>query len=147
MKISATLFVTSLFLLAGASHAAPTEAKRTPFSGVDISGVYACVGNDAHDGDFADTMTVILDRQYSSGKFGSFKVTVQGEHDSYSGAIVSNGRQLAMDFANNDVSKKDFGVTLATLSDLPKHQFKIEKFYYQPQYMGGSNGFETCTPK
>jgi len=144
MKPLLTLLGTSIFLITTASHAAAPEAKRPPFTGIDISGVYACTGNDAHDGDFANTMTLTLDKHYSAGKSGSFKVTMAGEHDSYTGAIVSNGTQLALDFANKDLSKNDFGVALATVSRASKGKFRIEKFYYQPQYMGGSNGVETC---
>ena len=143
-KFSA-LLAASLFLCATASHAAGAEAKHTPFNGTDISGVYTCVGHDVHDGDFKSTMTVTLDAPYSSGKHGSFKATLKGEHDAYTGSIVSNGKQLAMDFANTDVSKKDFGVALATVTAGAKGKFKIEKVYYESQYMGGSNGVETCT--
>lgn len=144
MKLFATLLGTSFVLLATASHAASVDAKRTPFNGTDISGVYACVGNDIHDGDSHSTMTVKLDSQYSNGKSGSYKVTVD---DVYTGSIVSNGKQLAMDFANKDLSKNDFGVALATVSRASNGKIKIEKFYYEPQYMGGGNGIETCTSK
>lgn len=144
MKLFATVLGTSLLLIATASQAATADAKRAPFNGVDISGVYACVGNDIHDGASHSTMTVKLDPQYSVGKSGSYKVTVD---DVYTGSIVSNGKQLAMDFANKDLSKNDFGVALATVSRSPNGKVKIEKFYYEPQYMGGGNGVETCTSK
>ena len=147
MKAAATLITTSFLLIAMNSYAATTPAKRTPFTGVDISGVYACVGNDAHDGDFTSIMTLSLDSKYSSGKSGSFKANVEAGPVSYIGSVVSNGKQLAMDFANTDLSKKDYGVALATVSSSAKNKFKIEKFYYQPAYSGGSNGFETCTMK
>lgn len=148
MKNIAPLFAASLLLIATASHAATTDVKRTPFTGVDISGAYACVGNDIHDGDFTSVMTLTLDSKYSSGKSGSYKVKVEADQALvYTGSIVANDKQLAMDFANVDVSKKDFGVALATLSTPTKGKFKIEKFYYEPDYMGGSNGFETCTLK
>jgi hypothetical protein len=144
MRTLVALFGASFFLLATASQAAGIDAKRTAFDGVDISGVYACVGNDIHDGDTHSTMTVSLDRNYSSGKSGSYKVTVD---DTYTGSIVSNGKQLAMDFANKDLSQNDFGVVLATVSRSSNGKFKIEKFYYEPQYKGGGNGFETCAIK
>ncbi len=147
MKLSAIWLGAAFFLLSGAGHAAASAPTRVPFSGVDISGVYGCVGNDAHDGNFTSSMTLTLDRQYSSGQSGSFKVTVEGEHDSYTGSIVTNGKRLAMDFANKDLSKNDFGVALGSVSSPATARFKIEKFYYQPRYMGGSNGFETCTLK
>lgn len=148
MKKIVSALGASLFLIATASHAATTDAKRTPFTGVDISGAYACVGNDVHDGDFASVMTLTLDSQYSSGKSGSYKVKVEADQALvYTGSIVSNGKQLAMNFANVDASKKDFGVALATVSSPTKGTFKIAKFYYEPEYMGGGNGFETCTSK
>lgn len=148
MKKIASVLGTSLFLIAAASHAATADAKRTPFTGTDISGAYACAGTDVHDGAFTSVMTLTLDSQYSSGKSGSYKVKVEAEQALvYTGSIVSNGKQLAMDFANVDASKKDFGVALATLSSPTKGKFKIEKFYYEPEYMGGGNGVETCTLK
>ena len=147
MKIFSAVLGTAFFVLATSSHAASTDAQRKPFTGTDISGVYACVGNDAHDGDFTSTMTLSLDKKYSSAKFGSFKVKVEAGPVTYTGSIVSNGTQLAMDFANTDLSKNDFGVALATLSSPAKGKFEIKKFYYEAQYMGGSNGFEKCTLK
>lgn len=148
MKKIASALAASLFLIASASHAATADAKRTPFTGVDLSGAYTCAGNDAHDGDFTSVMTLTLDSQYSSGKSGSYKAKVEADQALvYTGSIVSNGKSLAMDFANVDPSKKDFGVALATVSSPTKGKFKIEKFYYEPEYMGASNGFETCTSK
>lgn len=138
----------SLFLLATLSQAASADFKRTPFTGVDISGVYACVGNDAHDGDFKSVMTLTLDKAYSNGKSGSYKAKVEADQVLvYGGSVVSDGKTLAMDFANIDPSKKDYGVALATVSSRTAGKFKIEKFYYEPEYMAGSNGFETCTTK
>ncbi|WP_414449755.1 hypothetical protein AB4851_28450 [Burkholderia sp. 22PA0099] len=134
----------SLLVLASSSHAATIEATRTPFNGTDISGVYQCAGNDIHDGDSHSTMILKLDAKYSSGKFGAYKVTVD---DVYVGSIVSNGKQLAMDFANKDLSKHDFGVALATVNTASSGKITIKKFYYEPQYMGGGNGIETCTSK
>lgn len=134
----------AMSLCAASSHSAAIDVKRQPFSGVDISGTYACVGNDAHDGDFKTTMTVRLDGRYSAGRHGSFKVDIKGDPDTYTGSIVTDGHQLAMDFANADPAKKDFGVALATLTVASNGKFRIEKFYYEPQYMGASNGFERC---
>ncbi|MCU1737981.1 MULTISPECIES: hypothetical protein [unclassified Pseudomonas] len=148
MKKTLIALVPYLFLMANVSHAATTDTKRTPFTGVDISGTYSCIGNDIHDGDFKSVMTLTLDSQYSSGKSGSFKAKVEADQVLiYTGSIVSNGKALAMDFANVDASKKDFGVALATVSEPKKGKFKIDKFYYEPDYMGGSNGFESCTLK
>ena len=148
MKKIASAVAASLVLIATASHAATNDSKRTPFTGVDMSGAYACSGNDVHDGDFTSIMTLTLDDKYSSGKSASYKVKVEAEGALvYNGSIVSNGKQLAMDFANVDASKKDFGVALATVSSHAKGKFTITKFYYEPEYMGGGNGFETCTLK
>ena len=110
MKALATLFGSTLLMFATAGYAATPDARQPSFDGVDISGVYACVGNDVHDGDTHSTMTVTLDRKYSVGRSGSYKVTVD---DVYTGSIVSDGKQLAMDFANKDPSKNDYGVALA----------------------------------
>lgn len=143
MKISTALLSVALSLDARAGHA----AAMPPFTGTDISGVYACTGTDAHDGKFAYDMTVTLDRAYSSGKFGAYKAQMSGEQDRYTGTIVAQGAQLALSFANQDASKKDDGVALATVRRLPHGKFRLAKFYYEAQYLGGSNGFETCTLK
>ena len=145
MKFPAVLLFASIFMCAHAAHAA--DSPPVPFTGLDISGVYACTGTDAHDGKFAYVMTVTLDRRYSHGNFGAFKAQMAGEHERYTGSIVSNGEQMALDFANGDASKKDFGVALGTISRLPNGQYKLAKFYYEAQYLGGSNGFEACTLK
>lgn len=147
MKIVKSLLASSLLLAAVSSHAEALQAKRTPFNGTDLSGVYACVGNDIHDGDGASTLTLTLDSKYSSGKSGAFKATVVAGPVTYSGSVVSNGKQLAMDFANSDLSKKDYGVALGTVKNVGKGKFRIQKFYYEPEYSGGSNGFELCTSK
>lgn len=147
MKTATALLYAAMVCSASTIHAADVPHKTAPFTGTDIGGVYACTGVDAHDGKFAYAMTVTLDRPYSSGQFGSYKAKMTGEHDGYTGAIVSNGQQLALTFANNDAAKKDDGVALATVTRLPHAKFRIEKFYYEAQYSGGSNGFETCTLK
>lgn len=146
MRTFAYLITTSVLLLAAANSQA-LQSKRTPFTGIDISGVYACVGNDVHDGDSTSTMTLTLDKKYSSGKSGAFKAVEAAGPVTYNGSVVSNGKQLALDFANTDLSKKDFGVALATLETVSKGKYKIRKFYYEPEYMSGGNGFEDCTMK
>lgn len=146
MKLLTTLLATSCLLAAAAGQAA--DAKPTPFNGVDISGVYSCVGTDIHDGAFASVMTLTLDSKFSNGKSGAYKAKVEAEGALvYNGSIVTDGKNLAMDFANVDASKKDYGVALASVSHVGKGKFVIKKFYYEPEYMGAGNGVETCTTK
>ena len=148
MKKLASVVAASLCLIAGASHAAEAKTTFKPFSGVDISGVYECVGTDVHDGEGKSEMTLTLDSKYSSGKFGGYKAKVEADGALvYNGSVVADRDHLAMNFVNVDPSKKDFGVALAKVSSPSKGKFKIEKTYYEPEYMGGGNGVETCTSK
>lgn len=111
----------------------------------DYSGVYACKGQDAHEGPYDGK--VILKAVPEQSKQGyqaySFELQVPG-FGSYPGHAAGRGNQLAIYFANVDPKDKDFGTGLATFKRNAKGQWRFTKYYYQPEYKGGNHGFETC---
>jgi len=134
-------------MLAFCALAGAAEAGQA-FIGQDYSGVYACTGNDAHEGKYTGTVTMTLDRAQSAGRYGAyrFKLEVPG-FGAYLGQAVAEGDRLAIYFALADPSTKDYGTGIATIRKGSGGKFSFDKFYYEPEYQGGNNGTETCTQK
>lgn len=140
MKLSSVCAVFFLSATVPALAAKPTE----PFSGMDLSGVYACTGQDAHDGEFKATVTLKRNAQHSTGKFSGYAYQMQVEgFGLYLGSAAAQGKHLAITFANENPDKKDYGTGIATIVRA-KSGLTLEKFYFQPEYEGGNHGFETC---
>ncbi len=121
---------------------------RQAFVGQDYSGVYACTGNDAHEGKYTGTVTMTLDRNQSTGRYGaySFKLEVPG-FGVYLGQAVGEDGRLAIHFALSEPSTKDYGTGIATIHKGKDGKFSFNKFYYEPEYKGGNTGTETCAQK
>jgi hypothetical protein len=146
MTMNIRTFLCSLmFAFPVLANAADT---RQAFSGQDYSGVYTCTGNDAHEGKYTGTVTMTLDRNQSTGRYGaySFKLEVPG-FGAYLGEAVGEGNRLAIYFALPDLSTKDYGIGIASIRKEKDGKFSFNKFYYEPEYKGGNTGTETCVQK
>ena len=134
--------VVALFACSGVAQAKPA------FTAPDYSGVYACSGVDAHEGKYTDTVTMQLVPEQSVGNHGAyrFKLEVPG-FGAYLGHAVSEGDKLAIHFALNDQSTKDYGTGIATIRKGKNGKWVFKKFYYEPEYKGGNTGTEECAIK
>lgn len=131
-------------LLACGSLAHAKPALTTP----DYSGIYECTGNDAHEGKYTGTVTMKLVPEQSTGNHGAyrFKLEVPG-FGAYLGHAVSEGDKLAIHFALQDQSTRDYGTGIATIEKGKNGKWGFRKFYYEPEYKGGNTGTEECLMK
>lgn len=122
---------------------------------LDLSGYWRCSGYDEHEGAYSDaTLQLTLDKKRSDFKHGfgayHFKLT-EPENITYLGEAAANGNMVAIYFENTGADKDaqtDRGVGIATIThdmDKDKHMItELHKFYYEPTYQDGGNGYETC---
>lgn len=131
--------ITVLALFATSLQAAPT------FTGQDYSGVYDCMGQDGHEGQYAGVVTMRLQPEHSHGDYASydFKLEVP-EYGVYLGHAAAHGAQVAMHFGLSDPATQDVGTGVATMSTDARGRLTFHKFYYQPAYKGGNTGTEDC---
>ncbi len=127
-----------LCLMSVSSHA---ETMNTP----DFSGVYNCVGDDAHEGKYTGTVTMRLKPEHSKANYASydFKLEVP-EYGTYLGHAAANGHHVAMHFALQDQATKDYGTGIAEMKKNIKGQWGFHKFYFEPEFKGGNTGVEDC---
>lgn len=120
-------------------------AQAAPFTGQDYSGVYQCTGNDAHEGKYTGTVTMTLKPEHSHGRYASydFKLEVPG-YGTYLGHAAAKGNQVAMHFALQDQSTRDYGTGIATMTTTRKGKVSFHKFYFEPEFKGGNTGTEDC---
>jgi len=123
------------------------NAKQA-FTGPDYSGVYQCKGVDAHEGAYTGTVTIKQVPGQSVGNHGAytFKLEVPG-FGAYLGHAVSEDDKLAIYFALQNQSTKDYGTGIATIKKAKNGKWTFSKFYYEPEYKGGNTGSEECTQK
>lgn len=123
-------------------------SAKPAFTGPDYSGVYQCKGMDAHEGEYTGTVTMKQVADQSVGHHGAytFKLEVPG-FGAYLGHAVSEGDKLAIHFALQDQSTKDYGTGIATIRKGKNGKWTFSKFYYEPEYKGGNTGSEECTQK
>ncbi len=134
--------VVAMTLCEGLAQAKPV------FTGQDYSGVYECTGVDAHEGKYTGTVTMKLVPEQSQGDHGAykFKLEVPG-FGAYLGHAVSEGNKLAIYFALQDQSTKDYGTGIATMKKAKNGKPSFSKVYYEPEYKGGNTGTEECVLK
>jgi hypothetical protein len=136
------------YLLLAALISSFSAHAGEPFTGEDYSGIYDCVGNDAKEGEFTGTVTMKINRAQSSGKYGAYDYKlVVPDYGTYHGQAVSLGKTLAIHFALGDSMSKDYGTGIATMSKNKKGIQTFRKFYYEPEFKGGNNGFEDCVKR
>lgn len=127
----------------------PALAQAKPaFTGPDYSGVYACNGDDAHEGKYTGTVTLKLNAAQSVGEFGAydFKLEVPG-YGGYPGHAAAQGDKIAIHFALTDPKTKDYGTGIATVKKGKDGKLSFRKYYYEPEFKGGNYGIEECVKK
>lgn len=144
-----TLFYASLCLVASKESAALMMADDA----LHVAGVYRCHGYDSHDGGYDKAIaTLAVDSQHSdfAHNYGAYHFTlVESDGVQYAGEAAANGNHLAIYFKNTSAAKADDqGVGIAVVSHDKNAKGDVvtafHKFYYEPHYQGGGNGFETC---
>ena len=91
-------FVLSLILSCMISSSFAAN-KIPPFTAPDFTGVYACTGLDAHEGEYKGKVTLKLKKEHSQAQYGSydFLLEVPG-FGKYPGHMAANGLSAAMYF-------------------------------------------------
>jgi hypothetical protein len=137
-------FLATMFLLVTSVSVTPV-AQASPFNGQDFSGVYQCIGDDAHEGKYTGTVTMQLKPEHSRDKYASydFKLEVPG-YGTYLGHAAANGNHVAMHFALKDQSTRDYGTGIATIKKNKQGKWSFHKFYFEPEFKGGNTGVEDC---
>ncbi len=125
-----------------------------PAYAMDMSGVYACTGDDAHEGKYTGTVTMKLRPEHSKGQDASYDFQLEvPDYGTYQGHAAVNGMHAAMHFAlpaENGVyggKTQDFGTGIATFKKNAKGQLTFRKFYFEPAFKGGNTGVEECVRK
>ncbi|MDX1915174.1 MAG: hypothetical protein SFU55_06280 [Methylophilus sp.] len=115
---------------------------------IDMTGVYDCTGDDAHEGKYTGTVTMKLKPEHTKGVYASydFKLEVLG-YGTYLGHAAANGNMVAMHFALTDPKTKDFGTGIAQFQYNKQGKLGFHKFYYEPEFKGGNTGLEDCVRK
>jgi len=128
-----------------AAQTAPALAAKPAYVGPDYSGVYACTGDDAHEGKYTGTVTLKLNAAQSVGEYGAydFKLEVPG-YGTYPGHAASQGDRIAIHFALTDQKTKDYGTGIATFKKGKDGRLAFRKYYYEPEFKGGNYGIEDC---
>lgn len=114
----------------------------------DFSGVYDCVGNDAHEGKYTGTVTMKLKPEHSKAAYASydFKLEVP-DYGTYVGHAAANGNHVAMHFGLPEHKNNDYGTGIATMKKNKQGKWTFHKFYFEPEFKGGNTGTEDCTQK
>jgi len=133
-----------IYFIAALTLSSYAQAKPA-FTGVDLSGVYDCTGEDAHEGKYKGTVTLTLRPAQSTGQFAAyhFKLDAQG-FGVYLGEAAANDNNVAIHFALNDAKSNDAGTGIATFKKTAAGKQSFHKFYYESAYKGGNYGFEDC---
>jgi hypothetical protein len=121
---------------------------QTPFNGTDFSGIYDCKGQDNSEGAYTGKVTISLVKEKSTGEYGAykFKLEVPG-FGAYPGHAAARDNNMAIYFANTDLSTRDFGTGIANFAKDKSGKWFFKKFYYEPEFKGGNFGIETCTSR
>ncbi len=120
----------------------------------DLSGVYACTGDDAHEGKYTGTVTMKRIQAHSKGQDASydFELAVP-DYGVYKGHAAVHGMHAAMHFAlpieNGEYggNTHDFGTGIAEFKKNRKGELTFRKFYFEPAFKGGNTGIEVCVRK
>jgi hypothetical protein len=128
-----------------AAAAAVSAQAKPAFTGIDASGVYACAGDDEHDGQYKSTVTLKRVPEQSFGQYSAYTLTSEAPGlGTYLGYVAVQGRQLSMYFGLTDASAKDFGTGVASLVKGQGGKLSFHLYYYEPEYKGGNHGLEDC---
>lgn len=134
-----------------------TIACNTSFAAkvdmLSLAGTYTCSGYDMHTGGYSNAIVILtLDAKDSdfANNYGAyhFKLT-EPDGTIYIGEVAASGNTAAIYFANTTPSMStDQGVGIAVITHDKDQTGKVttvlHKFYYEPTFEGGGNGYETC---
>lgn len=135
----------ALILLTALSASADSAPAKEPFTGVDYSGVYACTGDDSHEGKYTGKVTITAVPSQSVGVYGAyeFKLEVPG-YGTYLGQAAAEKDVMGIYFALTDPTPKDFGTGIARFNKNEDGKWSFKKYYYEPDFKGGNYGTEEC---
>lgn len=126
-------------------------AMATNAYALDFSGVYACTGDDAHEGKYTGTVTMTLRPEHSKGADASYDFQLDvPDFGTYKGHAAAHGMYAAMHFAlpmeagEYGGKTHDYGTGIAEFKKNSKGQLSFRKFYFEPGFKGGNTGVETC---
>lgn len=112
---------------------------------VDVSGIYDCTGQDAHEGPYQATVTLTRNAAQSTGGFTAYDLKMEvPDYGLYLGTVTGKGKTLAVTFAHTDPKTQDYGTGLATVRRDKDGRLRFRKHYYEPAFKGGNTGDEDC---
>lgn len=121
---------------------------------IDLSGVYDCRGEDAHEGAYTGTVTMKRLPEHSKGADSSYDFQLEvPDYGVYKGHAAAHGMHAAMHFAlpseHGEYGGKtqDYGTGIAEFKKNAKGQLMFRKFYFEPAFKGGNTGVEECVRK
>jgi hypothetical protein len=126
-----------------------TSFAATAVTPNDLSGTYACTGNDSGDGNFQSTLTITVDAKNSKPNqpFNTYRTKEStSELEKYSGEAISSsdGSMLSAYYSNNDPDQyKDEGVSSIVVTE-NAGKTTLQENYYEPDYSSGETGSEVC---
>lgn len=137
-RMNKTLLALTAALAMGAANAKPV------YTGPDYSGMYACTGNDAHEGPYTGTVTIERVLTQSEGNYGAYRFKLEAPgYGVYLGEAAAQGRTMAIHFAHTDPATKDYGTGIAAFTKI-NGKWTFHKYYYEPEFKGGNYGEEDC---
>lgn len=126
----------------------------TPAYAMDLSGVYDCRGEDAHEGAYTGTVTMKRHPAHSKGADASYDFQLEvPDYGVYKGHAAAHGMHAAMHFAlpaehgEYGGRTQDYGTGIAEFKKNAKGQLMFRKFYFEPAFKGGNTGVEECVRK
>lgn len=127
------------------------NAAQTVFIGENFTGIYQCMGDDAHEGKYSGTVMMKLKPEHSHGECGSYDFELKvAEYGVYSGHAASHGNVVAMHFALPQQGSQyggktqDFGTGISKFKKNKQGKWTFHKFYFEPKFKGGNTGLEDC---
>jgi len=134
--------IVAALMFTGVAQAKPA------FTGQDFSGIYDCIGDDAHEGKYQGTVTMTLNREQSLGQYGAYAFKLETpDFGVYLGEAAADGNKVAMHFALDEANTLDHGTGIATIKKNKQGRLSFRKFYYEPEYKGGNYGMEDCVKR
>lgn len=121
---------------------------KDPFTGTDYSGIYACTGDDSHEGKYTGTVTITLVSSQSVGEYGAYEFKLEvPEYGTYLGQAATEKDVMGVYFALTDPKPKDYGTGIARFSKNKDGKWAFKKYYYEAEFKGGNYGTEECVQK
>ncbi len=136
-----------------ATKTAPAKPVSTKFTGVDYSGVYSCLGNNAKVGDYNMLVTFALNKSHSRGKLGRYDLSVVTENaTTYGGRASVNGSDMAITIEIVYGNAVIFSTGVARFKSIGKKRYSYTSQYYESKQITntpaanntGNDGVENC---